>query len=278
MPLPDCSRDCRCHSILMGVGLALAVALATWAGWRWYLTRVAAAPEEATALVLTIIFLTALGGLRRGSARAPHPFPFVPLAVVLAVYALSFPFVPHIILAALAVAATLYALHSALFRSAPPIAFWGLIALSLPVLPSLQFVLGYPLRVVAATISVVLLQGQGLAVSRQGTLLGWQGRMVQFDAPCSGVNMLWAGLMLALMGAVLLRLDRPRTLAAIALATIATIAANALRGASLFYMEAGVIEGLPAWWHEATGLAAFLVAAVAMLWGLGRLQPGEGVA
>ena len=50
---------------------------------------------------------------------------------------------------------------SRVLKERPPLAFWGLVALSLPVLPSLQFVLGYPMRIVSATLTVGLLQPAG---------------------------------------------------------------------------------------------------------------------
>ena len=65
--------------------------------------------------------------------------------------------------------------------------------------------------------TVGLLQAQGLAVARQGTFLLWRDEMVQFDAPCSGVNMLWAGLLLTLMGCVLFRLGAMKVAVAVAL-------------------------------------------------------------
>jgi exosortase/archaeosortase family protein len=251
-----------------------AVALATWDAWRWYMERLGGEPEQGLVPMATIALVLGLGWLRREQRpRSDEGRILLALASVLLFYAATHAALPPIMRAGIAVPATLLALHAALFRAVPPVALWGLAALSLPVLPSLQFVLGYPLRVLAASLSVALLQGQGLAVAREGTLLVWQGRMVQFDAPCSGVNMLWAGLMLSLMVALLLRLDVWRTAAALALALVATIAANALRGASLFYVEAGIISGAPAWWHEAVGLTAFAVAAAAMLAALGRLLP-----
>src|ERR1700738_5023470 len=79
-------------------------------------------------------------------------------------------------------------------------------ALALPVLPSLQFTLGYPMRIISAALAVPLLRAHGLDVARQGTFLLWRDEMIQFDAPCSGVNMLWAGLLLTPVGCVLLRL------------------------------------------------------------------------
>jgi exosortase/archaeosortase family protein len=145
------------------------------------------------------------------------------------------------------------------------------------VLPSLQFTLGYPLRVVSAALTVGLLQAHGLMVERQGTFLAWRGELVQFDAPCSGVNMLWAGLLLTLMGCVLLRLGTLKTVLAAGLSVVLTIACNVLRASSLFYVEAGLVPQAPAWWHDGIGIAAFGLSAAATLWVLARLQGGEAI-
>ena len=251
---------------------ATLVTAATWDAWRWYFARVAATPEEALSLAATVIFLAALGVARARKPAAPRPVALLPAAILLGVYALSYPFLPAIMRAALAIAATLFGFHLALFRERPPIAFWGLVALALPVLPSLQFVLGYPMRVVSAMLAVGLLQAQGLAVARQGTFLLWRGEMVDFDAPCSGVNMLWAGLLLTLMGCVLFRLGAMKVAVAIALSVALSIASNALRASSLFYVETGFFAHSPAWWHDGIGLAAFTASAMATLWLLGRLR------
>jgi exosortase/archaeosortase family protein len=233
---------------------------------------VSAAPEEAAALALTVAFLGVLGVARMTRSTPPRPLPLVPVAILLAAYAASYLVSPAIVRAAFAVATTLYCFHLAAFRERPPIAFWGLVALALPVLPSLQFTLGYPMRVVSATLTVVLLQAQGLMVSRQGTFLVWRDEMVQFDAPCSGVNMLWAGLLLTLMGCVLLRFGALKVLVALGLSLALAIACNVLRAASLFYIETGLVPAAPAWWHDGTGVAAFLLSAAVTLWLLGRLR------
>jgi exosortase/archaeosortase family protein len=154
----------------------------------------------------------------------------------------------------------------------PPVAFWGLVALALPVLPSLQFTLGYPMRVVSAALAVVLLQAQGLMVARQGTFLLWRDEMVQFDAPCSGVNMLWAGLLLTLMGCVWLRLDELKVGVAVAFSVVLAVAGNVLRASSLSYVETGLVPQAPAWWHDGIGIAAFMLSAAVTLWLLGRLR------
>lgn len=251
---------------------ATIVTAATWDAWRWYFARVSATPEEALSLAATVIFLGALGVARAPRPAAPRPMALVPAAILLGAYASTYAFLPPIMRAALAIAATLFGFHLALFRERPPIAFWGLVALALPVLPSLQFMLGYPMRVVSAMLAVALLQAQGLAVARQGTFLLWHGEMVDFDAPCSGVNMLWAGLLLTLMGCVLFRLGAMKVAVALASSVALSIASNTLRASSLFYVETGFFARSPAWWHDGIGLAAFAASAMATLWLLGRLR------
>jgi exosortase/archaeosortase family protein len=258
---------------MQGVLVVLVVAAATWGGWRWYIERVWAEPEEVAALAVTVLFLAATGWARRSKLASAPPLPRLPLALLLAAYAASHLLLPPIMRAALAIAATLFALYQGAMRERPPAAFWGLVALALPVLPSLQFVLGYPMRIVSAALSVALLNAQGLAVARQGTFLIWRGEMLQFDAPCSGVNMLWAALLLTLMGCLLLRFSLLKVAAAVALATVLSIGCNVLRASSLFYVEAGLVPHAPAWWHDGIGIAAFSLSAAVTLWVLRRCSP-----
>ena len=255
--------------------ISVLVMAATWDAWRWYVERVSAAPEEAAALALTVAFLGTLGLLRRPKPAAPVSMPLLLVAVLLVAYAAGHAVLPPIARAALAVAATLFTLYVAAFREQPPVAFWGLVALALPVVPSLQFTLGYPMRLVSAALTVPLLQAHGLLVSRQGTFLVWRDDMIQFDAPCSGVNMLWSGLLLTLMGGVLFRLRALKVVLAVALSIALTVACNVLRASSLFYIEAGFVLQAPSWWHEGIGIAAFLLPIMLTLWLLSRWQRVE---
>jgi exosortase/archaeosortase family protein len=252
------------------------VVAATWDAWRWYVARVWDAPEEA--LALAVVLLGMLAFARTSEPRSPRPIPLVPVAVLLAVYAVSHAVMPPIMRAAVAIAATLFCFHIAVLRERPPIAFWGLVALALPVLPSLQFTLGYPMRIVSAALAVALLQAHGLLVARQGTFLVWHDEMVQFDAPCSGVNMLWAGLLLTLTGCVLLRLPPLKVVIAVLLSVALAIAGNVLRAASLFYVEAGLIPDAPGWWHDGIGIVAFMLSAVVTIRLLGRLRGRDAMA
>src|SRR6266568_67705 len=260
-------------SVMHAYLVTMLVMAATWDAWRWYVQRVWESPEEAASLAMTVAFLGALGVARR--SKETVRLPLVPVALLLAAFAASYGMLPPIARAAIAIAATLFCGHLAAFKEHPPVAFWGLVALALPVVPSLQFVLGYPMRLVCAALSVGLLQAHGLAVTRQGTFLSWRDELIQFDAPCSGVNMLWAGLLLTLMGCVLFRFNVFKVMIAVALSFVLAIACNVLRATSLFYVEAGLVPHAQAWWHEGIGIAAFAVSAAATLWLLTRLRGQE---
>jgi len=251
------------------------VLAATWDAWRWYALRVWESPEEAASLVFTIVFLGTLGVARRRNETMP--LPLVPVALLLAAFAASYAVLPPIARTAIAIATTLYCCHLAAFKECPPVAFWGLVALALPVVPSLQFMLGYPMRLVSAALTVGLLQTHGLAVTRQGTFLVWRDELIQFDAPCSGVSMLWAGLLLTLMGCALFRFGVVKVIVAVALSLLPAIACNVLRATSLFYVEAGLVPHAQAWWHEGIGIAAFTLSAAVTLWFLTRLRGREVV-
>jgi exosortase/archaeosortase family protein len=102
--------------------------------------------------------------------------------------------------------------------------------------------------------------------------------MVQFDAPCSGVSMLWAGLLLTLMGCVWLRLGALKVMLAVMLSVALALACNVLRASSLFYVETGLVARAPGWWHDGIGIAAFVLSAAITLWLLGRLREREAAA
>jgi len=112
---------------------------------------------------------------------------------------------------------------------------------------------------------------------REGTFLAWRDELIQFDAPCSGVNMLWAGFLLTLMGCVLLRSGILKVMTAIALSLVLIVTSNVLRASSLFYVEAGLVPNAPGWWHDGIGIVAFGLSAIAILWVLTRLHRGEAI-
>ncbi len=92
--------------------------------------------------------------------------------------------------------------------------FAGLLLLALPLVSSLQYYGGYPLRVLTAELSAWLLQGAGFAAQRSGASMVVNGQLVIVDAPCSGVQMVWMAYFCACSVAVLAGLRDARFRAA----------------------------------------------------------------
>jgi exosortase/archaeosortase family protein len=236
------------------LGLVALQAAAFVPVWQWYVRRLFDGSDEPWGL-LALGTALALFYAQRGQGGSEHLRLEVPGTVIL-LYAVTYPFVPHLVQAGLATTAlglTLSEIRFGTWVHAPTL---GLMLLSLPVIPSLQFYFGYPLRVISASLAAPLLQFSGMAVVREGTCLRWGNDLVSVDAPCSGVQMAWVGMYCVCTVAGLLGLSTPRTFALVCLALPLILAGNAVRSASLFYLETGIIP-LPGWAHDAAGLVTF---------------------
>lgn len=186
------------------------------------------------------------------------------------------------LLRAMAAACALLATWSAWrWDARPHPAGLGLVLLALPALPTAQFMLGFPLRAAAGELAARLLGLSGLAVVREGVSLRMGDRLVAIDAPCSGVNMLWMAVLLALVLAALAGTPTARTAMLVTAASALAIAGNALRAASLFLIETGIAplprglgEGTV---HVALGVIAFALAAAPLPWMARRQSAGTSV-
>jgi exosortase/archaeosortase family protein len=249
------------------LALLAAQAAAFWPVWSWYARRLQDPSDEPWGLLalgaLAVLSFATASGVRARSLAVP--------ALLTAAYAAAYPWVPplaRLMLALAACASTLAALTGGHPLHPSRLA---LAALATPLVPTLQFVAGYPLRVAAGELAALMLRASGLPVAREGVLLALGDAIVQIDAPCSGVRMLWAGLFLAAV--VSWRLRAPASAACLAAAVVAVVLANALRAAALFLPEAGLLR-VPPFVHEAVGLVAFaLVAALVAL--LARRMEGR---
>lgn len=201
--------------------------------------------------------------LRDGQASAVSP---TLLCTIFAGYGLAALTMPPLIRMGIAVVGLVLILRQAAGNDFPVAPAFGLGLLALPVLPSLEFFLAYPLRLVSAILTAALLRLGGINVGVDGVALDWNGDRLLFDAACAGVKMLWAALLLVSAIALTARFTPSRYAHAIGLAIVLTIAANALRAASLFYVENGFVPRLNApFAHEAVGIAAFIMAAGALV-------------
>jgi exosortase/archaeosortase family protein len=96
--------------------------------------------------------------------------------------------------------------------------------------------------------------------------LSWNGSLLLFDAACSGIRMLWASLFLVSGVGVAAGFGPKLYARAVAIAAAMAIGGNAVRAASLFYVENGFVERLRGpIVHQAVGILSFLVIAAAML-------------
>lgn len=242
--------------------------LALWPVWHWVIARCTDGTSEGWGLAS---WLAAALIVSRAPRELPHGRPAsLDVAATLTIaYALVFAFAPPIVSAALALTAVT-ALSSSLTlgqRFSPPL--WCLLLLGLPIEASLQFYIGYPLRVLATELSAGMLQGLGLGVTTQGTQLVWGGLQVAVDAPCSGIATLRMGL-ISCSALLLMRNSGSVACAgALVLTALLAVAGNALRSASLFLLEGRILGTAEAWAdivHAAAGSVVFAGVLYAQWW------------
>jgi exosortase/archaeosortase family protein len=128
----------------------------------------------------------------------------------------------------------------------------GLAVLALPLLSSLQFYAGYPLRVLMAEASRWLL-APGFSVVRAGSSLLVDGQLVIVDAPCSGVQMVWLGYFTACVVALWAGRDDRGFLARLPGVGLLVLVGNIVRNSVLVALE-GAGHAPPPWLHDAFGL------------------------
>jgi exosortase/archaeosortase family protein len=241
--------------------LSLQVA-AFWPVWQWYGARVVSSTDGrwgALAALSAVAFLL----WRKGATRETKARLLLLPALLLLLYAVSYPFFPPLLRAAAAftcLGCTLGALRMGRRFHA---GLAGLLYLSLPVTESLQFYGGYPLRVLVASVAAMVLQLGGFLVVREGTCLNWGEKLIWVDAPCSGVRMLWVGLYLACALAALYELRLLKLLYALSAAFVIVIGGNIFRAVALFYLEAGIVE-MPAHAHDYVGVVVFVMIATSI--------------
>ncbi|MBI5092079.1 MAG: archaeosortase/exosortase family protein [Candidatus Hydrogenedentes bacterium] len=219
--------------------LALAVSLACWAAalalWdRWWAPWGSQASAMVFAIgVLSWAWLAVRGREAWTPAHACAPAFLAASAACLLVYAALYTRLPQLVSCELA----LTALGCVLMGTLPAITrrqSWGvffLIVLSAHVATSLEFFIGFPLRLVVGKIAALML---GQSIQAVGTGLTDGANTVFIDAPCSGVRMLSTSLVLASALAVLMRLRLYRTLLLLAIAVVLAVLGNAERAATLF--------------------------------------------
>ncbi len=234
---------------------------AFWPVWLWYGRRTVDGSDEPwgiLALLSTLVIVVA-----RKRFVAPPPAAVVLGAVCAAVYLLGYAVLPALVKASLAALALAVVLSSMSFGSALQPALTGLVLLSLPLIASLQFFGGFPLRLITTHLVAGLLGMAGWDVEAQGTLLRWAGEIIAVDAPCAGIKMLWSGLLMNFTLAAWANLGFGMTWLLSSLTTFAVFISNVLRATMLFFTESGIVAA-PDFAHQTIGLVMFGFVAVAV--------------
>lgn len=257
-PMFAARRAPRVPAALSSAWPLLAVLLlALWPHWIWMVRRLTDGSDEPWG-ILAVVAVLALVARDRRELAPPSRSALAASGALAIAAAIAQLFVPPIFAAALAMLALAAFLASALpQRPAAPLT--TLLLLALPVIASLQFYLGYPLRALTAHAAAPLLQAAGFDVHAAGASLQWRETTVLVDPPCAGIGMLWLGSFVAALLSYLNGASVRRTAINALGAAVLVLVANILRNAALFFPEAGIVHW-PDLAHRAVGLAAFALA------------------
>jgi exosortase/archaeosortase family protein len=267
------SVPCRPVSVTATGWLAIHT-LALWPHGEWAARRVADGSDDPLGVAALAVLLLWLWHARE-SLRATPRLKWLGVAAALTVAAtaalFAAPPLAAALLAALAISAHVVAW---LPDRSPRVALAGLTLLALPLIASLQFYAGYPLRVFTAQFSAWLLQAVGMAAERSGAAMTVNARLVIVDAPCSGVQMAWLAYFAACSAALFTRRCDSAFLRRLPLVSLLVLAGNVLRNTTLVALEAQP-EALAPWAHEAIGvvwLAVVVGLSVRLMASSGRLK------
>lgn len=240
------------------VWLSAALLLALWPHGVYVARRLVDGSDEPWG-ILALATVIALLVRDRALLALPPRSALVASGVLAVVAAVAQRVLPDLAAAAVAMLALgIYLVH-ALRRPAAPLLV--LLLLALPIIASLNFYLGYPLRWLVAHASAALLNLGGWSAQAAGASIVYQGVTVLVDAPCAGVGMLWLGSYSAALLSYLHRASARRTLVNGCVAAGLVLAANVVRNTLLVFPEAGRVDW-PTAAHEVIGLAAFVAAIV----------------
>jgi exosortase/archaeosortase family protein len=250
------------------------LAVALWPTWWWMGQRMVDGSDDP----LGVLALAALGTLlwqHRLRLRAAPRLGFQVVALTGAVLTTALhnqlPDLLVALMGLLSLAAGLIAFLPTSVATAP---VWGLSVLSLPLLASLQFYAGFPLRVVTAEVSRWLL-ALAHTVERSGSALVVDGQLIIVDAPCSGVQMAWLGYFTACAVALATGRDNRSFLLRLPVVSALVLLGNVLRNTVLVAVQASDTH-LSGWGHEAVGLAVLGAVCAGIAWAMGSAKRGEG--
>ena len=239
-------------------------AISLWPIWYWSARRMTDGSDDPLGVLALIALLVLVARARRQLTQAPRVgWTMASLCLAsAALYATTS--LPVLIAGVLAVAAMTCGVLAVRDDAHPVLPWLGLGLLALPVISSLQFFVGYPLRVVTAQVSSWVLHGFGIVALREGSTLAIDGHLIMVDAPCSGIQMAWVAYFTACLAAAWLGLRDCVFVKRIAGVGALVLAGNIVRNTLLVALEADRVAK-PQWMHELVGILVFLCVCTAVL-------------
>jgi exosortase/archaeosortase family protein len=238
--------------------LLLLLVASHWPVWVWYGKRMTDGSDEpwgVLALASSLCFIP----WKRCSEKVPNT---VILFVLFSLMVFQLVFVHWVPLLRALFAVGMIAVVLIFMRS--PIGIFGMLCLSLPWIATLQFYIGYPLRVLIGEVTRWMLLASGYGVEREGVNLLWLGHRVVIDRPCAGIYMLWFGAYFTYLLACVYKLNfRPCLQIGIG-SFVLILSANIVRNFALFFIETEQIK-LPGFAHELVGVIVFLLVVLALV-------------
>jgi len=249
----------------------LVMALVLWPVWAWSLARMQDGSDDPLGLVALAALLAGLWWQRQAWRGELHPAWALLAGLCTVAATTTTGMLPMLLRAVLAVFALSALLAGMARRGQALLPYFGLALLSLPLLSSLQFYAGYPLRVITAEASVWLLRFAGFVVERSGAALTIEGRLVLVDAPCSGIHMAWTAYFTACAAALIAGLPDRCFLQRLPLIGMTVIAGNILRNTVLVSREAAGGDW-PDWAHATVGLVMLTLVCLLVFVLMGQRQ------
>ena len=249
-------------SIVASVPWTGFVIMSFWPVWLWYAKRLSDGSDEPWG-ILALLAVAAIAALQ-GSRSKPSSTAIGCSACLVIAYAAAYSWLPFLVRGVLSVLALSFLLSSKYFGKTLQPGITGLLILSLPLIASLQFYGGFPIRFVTAHLCAWLINLIGYPVTVEGTLLHWFGEVIAVDAPCAGIKMLWSALFVNFCLAAWLDLGFFRTWTLTSFTMSAVFVGNVLRAFILFFIESGIVVA-PDWAHSAIGVLVFSGVLIAIL-------------
>lgn len=241
--------------------ILLLINLAAWPTWQWYFSRICDPQDYLTSSMVlgTILFFlskelisnfkqlpckqTQVGLSSSANATTLSSSQSAVIILLLAIYAVLNTVALPMIQALAIVVLNVFVISICFKQIGKLPAFWILCLLALPIIPSLQYYLGYPLRSLIANVTAWCLSSQHIQATVEGAMLSINSVQVGIDEPCSGIRYLWCSLFAASILAILYKLNAKKTFLSILAGTGLAIVFNIVRTGNLALIEFGIQQG-----------------------------------